>query len=186
MQQFATGRGWGGVFLSQSFCYPSRSIFSHTHNLHRSILMKANPDPYHKDHRVHTLHKLPQRQHVHQSPRWVPFSHYTRHWPENKSVLFLTEGELRLKEHKDENLSRFVFARESSLFLPSSPFFPFSPLHPISLISLFLLPLAFLFSPLSISFSLSPSTLSLPPLSLILFDWLARQPYRNFSQEQAY
>lgn len=151
-----------GGFLSQSFCYPSRSIFSHTHNLHRSILMKANPDPHHKDHRVHTLHKLPQRQHVHQSPRWVPFPHDTRHWPENKSVLFLTEGELRLKEQKNENLSRFVFARESSLFLPSSPFFPFSPLHPISLISLSLFPLAF-------CSLLSPSlSLSAPPPSLFL------------------
>lgn len=107
---------------------------------------------------------------MHQSHRWVPFSHYRWHWPENKSVLFLTEGELKLKEQKDENLSRFVFARESSLFLSSSPFFPFSPLHPISLISLFLFPLAFcsLLSP-SLSLSAPPPSLFLLSLSLSFY-----------------
>lgn len=72
---------------------------------------------------------------------------------------------------------------KSSLFLSCSPF---SPLPLISPISLFLFRLSFcsLLSPFS--FSLSPSTPSPSPLSLILFDWLAGQPYRNFSQEQAY
>lgn len=64
-------------------------------------------------------------------------------------------------------------------FLSSSPFFSFSPL-PISLIPLFLFPLFFVLS------SLLSLSQTLHPLSLIVFDWLARQPYRNFSQEQAY
>ena len=152
--------------LSQSFCYPSRSILSHTRNLHRS-LYERQPKQIPQGWTESTPFTNPHRDNTCTSHRWVSLSHYRWHWPENKSVLFLTDGELRLKEQKDENLSRVIFARESSLSLSSSPFFPFSPLRPISLIPLFLFPHAFcsLLSP-SLSLSAPPPSLSFYSIGL--------------------
>lgn len=90
------------------------------------------------------------------SPLLVPFGADQK----VKNVLFIKKGEFRLKELKDENPSRFLFAGESACFL-------------LSLSVSFLLPLIFLSplflfyvaSPVSASLSLIPSIPSLPSCS---------------------
>lgn len=142
--QFAT------IFLRASVCRAG-AFFSHASNLHRSNdETKPVPQgwtqstPFTNSHRDHMC-----TDHTCGHPLLITDD------ADQKilNVLLLTKGALRLKEQKDENLSRFPFAGEK---FPLPFFFPFlsSPSYfshfPLSLSSFFL------FSPFSCLFLSQP------------------------------